>query len=125
MSKEIHPIVRFAIERRVTMGMIVLGVMVMGWISLTRLPLEFLPSFSSSSITVIAPYPSSSPEEVERLVVRPLEDCSRYHQWNRRDVGECDFRFSSHHPDLPRRNRHGHGGCGCARSSRSSAPPAT
>ncbi len=74
MSKETHPIVRFAIERRVTMGMIVLGVMVMGWISLTRLPLEFLPSFSSSSITVIAPYPSSSPEEVERLVVRPLED---------------------------------------------------
>jgi HAE1 family hydrophobic/amphiphilic exporter-1 len=74
MSIRIHPIVRFAVERRVTMGMIVLGVLVMGWISLTRLPLEFLPSFSSSNITVIAPYPSSSPEEVERLVVRPLED---------------------------------------------------
>ena len=46
----------------------------MGWLSLERLPLEFLPSFSSSNISVIAPYPSSSPEEVERLVVRPLED---------------------------------------------------
>jgi HAE1 family hydrophobic/amphiphilic exporter-1 len=68
------PIVRFAVERRVTITMAVLGVLVLGWLSLTRLPLEFLPSFSSSSITVNAPYPSSSPEEVERLVVRPLED---------------------------------------------------
>jgi HAE1 family hydrophobic/amphiphilic exporter-1 len=54
--------------------MIILGVVVLGWLSLTRLPLEFLPSFSSSNITVMAPYRSSSPEEVERLVVRPLED---------------------------------------------------
>ncbi len=74
MAVRIHPIVRFAVERRVTMGMIILGVVVLGWLSLTRLPLEFLPSFSSSNITVMAPYRSSSPEEVERLVVRPLED---------------------------------------------------
>jgi len=69
-----NPIVRFAVERRVTITMSVLGVLVLGWLSLSRLPLEFLPTFSSSSITVNAPYPSSSPEEVERLVVRPLEE---------------------------------------------------
>jgi len=70
----ISPVVRFAVERRVTMGMAVLGIVVLGWLSLNRLPLEFLPSFSSSNISVQAPYPSSSPEEVERLIVRPLED---------------------------------------------------
>jgi len=74
MPQSIHPIVRFAVERKITMVMVIVGVLVMGWLSLVRLPLEFLPSFSSSNITVIAPYPSSSPEEVERLVVRPLED---------------------------------------------------
>ena len=68
------PIVRFAVDRRVTMGMIVLGVLVLGWISLGRLPLEFLPAFSSSNITVIASYPAAAPEEIERLIVRPLED---------------------------------------------------
>ncbi len=73
-SRRINPIARFAVERRVTMGMIVLGVMVLGWVSLHRLPLEFLPSFSSSHIWVSAPYPSSSPEETERRIVRPLED---------------------------------------------------
>ena len=69
-----NPIVRFAVERRVTMGMAVLGVLVLGWLSLDRLPLEFLPSFSSSNISVSASYRSSSPEEVERLIVRPLEE---------------------------------------------------
>lgn len=73
MSRHNNPIVRFAVERRVTMGMAILGVLVLGWISLSRLPLDFLPSFSSSNISVRVAYPSSSPEEVERLVVRPLE----------------------------------------------------
>jgi HAE1 family hydrophobic/amphiphilic exporter-1 len=70
----IHPVVRFSVERRVTMCMAVLGVLVLGWLSLQRLPLEFLPSFSASNISVNAPYPSASPEEVERELLRPLED---------------------------------------------------
>ena len=73
-SEGVNPIVRFAVERRVTMGMIVLGVLVLGWVSLLRLPLEFLPTFSSSRMWVWAPYPSASPEETERRIVRPLED---------------------------------------------------
>ncbi len=74
MSRPPHPLVLFAVTRKITMGMIVLGVLVLGWLSLNRLPLEFLPSFSSSNISVTAPYPSSSPEEIERLIVRPLEE---------------------------------------------------
>ncbi|HVS14325.1 MAG TPA: efflux RND transporter permease subunit [Thermoanaerobaculia bacterium] len=73
-SEPINPIVRFSVERRITMAMVVLGLGVLGWLSLSRLPLEFLPTFSSSSISVNVPYPSSSPEEVERELVRPLED---------------------------------------------------
>jgi HAE1 family hydrophobic/amphiphilic exporter-1 len=73
-GRRINPIARFAIERRITMGMIVLGVIVLGWVSVHRLPLEYLPSFSSSHIWVQASYPSSSPEETERRIVRPLED---------------------------------------------------
>ncbi len=71
---KVNPIIKFAVERRVTMAMAVLGVLVLGWLSLSRLPLEFLPAFSSSHISVDAPYPSSSPAETERLIVRPLED---------------------------------------------------
>jgi HAE1 family hydrophobic/amphiphilic exporter-1 len=74
MSRTNNPIVSFAVRRRITLTMAIAGVLVLGWISLTRLPLEFLPSFSSSSISVSADYPSSSPEEIARLIVQPLED---------------------------------------------------
>jgi len=74
MLSKLNPIVRFSVNRRVTLTMAVAGILVLGWISLTRLPLEFLPTFSSSSISVSAAYPSSSPEEIARLIVQPLED---------------------------------------------------
>jgi HAE1 family hydrophobic/amphiphilic exporter-1 len=74
LKRRINPIARFAVERRVTMGMAVLGIVVLGYLSLQRLPLEFLPEMSRPSMWVQAPYNSSSPEEVERIIVRPLED---------------------------------------------------
>jgi HAE1 family hydrophobic/amphiphilic exporter-1 len=64
---------RFAVDRRVTISMIAVGLVVLGYVSLTRLPLEFLPSFGSNSLWVSVDYESSSPEETERLIVRPLE----------------------------------------------------
>ncbi|REK04352.1 MAG: AcrB/AcrD/AcrF family protein [Acidobacteria bacterium] len=70
----VNAIVRYSVERQITMAMGVLGLLVLGWLSLTRLPLEFLPAFSSSNIWVNVPYPSASPGEVERELVRPLED---------------------------------------------------
>ena len=63
-----------AVNRPVTMVMIAICMLVLGAVSLSRLPLEQLPAISSSGITVIADYPSSSPEEVERLIARPLEE---------------------------------------------------
>ena len=56
------------------MTMVVFGILVLGVLSLLRLPLEFMPSFQNSNVSVYAPYNSSSPEEVSRLIVRPLED---------------------------------------------------
>ena len=63
-----------AIKRPVSLVMITLSAVVLGVVSLTRLPLEQLPSFSSSSITVSVSYPSSSPEEVERNITIPLQE---------------------------------------------------
>ncbi len=73
-SPSIHPLVAFAVRRRVTMGMLVIAVSVLGVLSLQRLPLEFLPAISSSNVSVRVSFPSSAPEEVARRIVRPLED---------------------------------------------------
>jgi HAE1 family hydrophobic/amphiphilic exporter-1 len=64
----------YAVNRPVTMVMVTLSLIVLGAISLTRLPLEQLPNISSSGINVRANYDSSSPEEIERLITLPLEE---------------------------------------------------
>ena len=55
------------------MVMLTISAVVLGLVSLDRLPLEQLPSISSSGITAIAQYRSSSPEEIELRITIPLE----------------------------------------------------
>ena len=64
----------FAVNRPITITMVTLSMLVLGGISLSRLPLESLPSISSTAVNVSVSYPSSSPEEVEREITRPLEE---------------------------------------------------
>lgn len=66
--------IRRAMSRPVTTWMMALSAIVLGIVAVTRLPLFYLPTYASSRLTVVVPYKSSSPEEIERLIVRPLED---------------------------------------------------
>ncbi|MEE8585446.1 MAG: efflux RND transporter permease subunit [Acidobacteriota bacterium] len=63
-----------SVLRPVTVLMATLSVLVLGYISLGRLPLTLMPEFESSTVSVNVSYPSSSPEEVERNITRPLEE---------------------------------------------------
>lgn len=63
----------FSLKRPVTTLMLALCAVVVGVVALDRLPMEQLPSISSSGITARVQYNNSSPEEVERLVTLPLE----------------------------------------------------
>jgi len=64
----------FAVKKPITMLMIILSIIVLGVLALQRLPLAFLPNFSSDDVDISVPYVSSSPEEVERLITRPIEE---------------------------------------------------
>ncbi|MDQ3169710.1 MAG: efflux RND transporter permease subunit [Acidobacteriota bacterium] len=64
---------RLAIHRPITMFMLSATVVLLGLISLTRLPVDLLPDVSFPSITVRVGYPGVGPLEIEELVVRPLE----------------------------------------------------
>ncbi len=64
---------RLAIHRPITMFMLSTTVVLLGLISLTRLPVDLLPDVSFPSITVRVGYPGVGPLEIEELVVRPLE----------------------------------------------------
>lgn len=64
---------RLAIERPVTMFMLSFVVVLLGAISLTRLPVDLMPDVSYPSITVRVSYQGVGPLEMEELITRPIE----------------------------------------------------
>ena len=64
---------RTAIERPVTMAMLSGVVILLGAISLTRLPVDLLPEISPPVVSVRVNYTGVGPLEMEELVTRPLE----------------------------------------------------
>jgi HAE1 family hydrophobic/amphiphilic exporter-1 len=64
---------RLAIHRPVTMFMISFVVILLGAISLTRLPVDLMPESEFPSISVNVNYSGVGPLEMEELVTRPIE----------------------------------------------------
>jgi len=64
---------RIAIERPVTMFMISMVIILLGAISLTRLPVDLMPDTQMPTITVRVNYAGVGPLEMEELVTRPIE----------------------------------------------------
>ena len=64
----------FSLKRPVTSLMIFLCMVVIGSISIKLLPLEFFPDISFPGNFVQIPYPGSTPEEVEKLITKPVEE---------------------------------------------------
>jgi HAE1 family hydrophobic/amphiphilic exporter-1 len=64
---------RFAIERPVMMSMISCIIVLLGAISLSRLPVDLLPDVAPPVISVRVNYTGVGPQEMESLVTRPLE----------------------------------------------------
>ena len=68
------PKYRLAIRRPVTMLMLFLTIIVFGWRSYEKLPINLMPNISYPSLTVRTEYEGAAPEDVEKLVTRPLEE---------------------------------------------------
>jgi hydrophobic/amphiphilic exporter-1 (mainly G- bacteria), HAE1 family len=64
---------RLAIRRPVAVAMLFLGVILLGTISLQRLPIDLLPDVSYPQLVVHTGDPGSAPAEVERFVTEPIE----------------------------------------------------
>ena len=64
---------RLAIERPITMFMLSGVIILIGLLSMMRLPVDLMPDISLPSVTVRVNYPGVGPLEMEELVTRPLE----------------------------------------------------
>ena len=67
-------IAELSIKRPVSAIMLFVSLTVIGLIAAFRLPLEAFPEVSPPFIFVQLPYVGSTPEEVERTVLRPVEE---------------------------------------------------
>jgi HAE1 family hydrophobic/amphiphilic exporter-1 len=67
-------ITRLSISRPLTMLMIILGLVVLGYRSLTELQVDRYPAVDFPFVSVVIVFPGAGPEDVEDLVVKPIED---------------------------------------------------
>lgn len=66
-------IIDLSVKRPVGTIMFYVGVMLLGIVSLAKLPINLLPDLSFPKISVVTDYPGSSPEEIERFITNILE----------------------------------------------------
>jgi HAE1 family hydrophobic/amphiphilic exporter-1 len=65
---------RLAIRRPVAITMFFATLLVFGWKSYQQLPVNLMPNISYPTLTVRTEYDGAAPEDVEKLVTRPLEE---------------------------------------------------
>jgi len=100
-------IAELSIKRPVTAIMFFVSLFVIGLIAAIRLPLEAFPEVSPPFIFVQIPYEGSTPEEVERTLLRPVEealstmtDVKRMDANARSDGAEIFMQFSDWNRDV-------------------------
>ncbi|RLC53189.1 MAG: hypothetical protein DRH79_03990 [Candidatus Cloacimonadota bacterium] len=63
----------FSVNRRVTIFIITILIIILGGIALSRLGLEMFPDMDYPVISIVAPYYGASPQDVEEAITEPLE----------------------------------------------------
>jgi hydrophobic/amphiphilic exporter-1 (mainly G- bacteria), HAE1 family len=70
-----YAIPRFSVHRPVTVVMMLLTILVVGFIAMKRIPLALYPEgYEGNQLYIFAQYPNASPRDVEEKVARKIED---------------------------------------------------
>ena len=67
-------LVEFSTQRRVTVAMLMVAIIVFGGVGFSRLAVNLLPDITYPTITVRTEYPGAAPGEAESQVSRPIEE---------------------------------------------------
>jgi multidrug efflux pump subunit AcrB len=79
MAEENNSLIRrfaitdWAVNNRVTVGVLTIIILVAGLMSYRAMPAESFPEITQPTIYIGTPYPGNSPVDIERLITRPLE----------------------------------------------------
>ncbi|MBI3312676.1 MAG: efflux RND transporter permease subunit [Candidatus Omnitrophica bacterium] len=67
-------LVQFSVQKKVTVVMVTLGIILVGTISFSRLPQELFPPITFPQLTIVTDYTNAAPEEIETLITKPIEE---------------------------------------------------
>jgi HAE1 family hydrophobic/amphiphilic exporter-1 len=62
-----------SVARPIGVAVICIAICILGWIAVTRLPVDLLPEVDFPRISIITTYEGVGPEEIENLLTRPIE----------------------------------------------------
>ncbi len=65
---------RFSVRNSVLVNMIMILTIALGTYALITLPRELFPQVRLNRVMIMVPFPGASPEEVEKLISKPIED---------------------------------------------------
>ncbi|HYX38704.1 MAG TPA: efflux RND transporter permease subunit [Oligoflexus sp.] len=63
-----------SVRRPIFISCIVIVMLVLGYVSMTRLSVELFPDVNPPVVSVLTIYPGTGPKEIETLVTKPIED---------------------------------------------------
>ncbi|HPD52480.1 MAG TPA: CusA/CzcA family heavy metal efflux RND transporter, partial [Bacteroidia bacterium] len=70
-------IIRFSIENKLIIGLLVLGLVVWGAYSASRLPIDAVPDITNNQVQIITVSPALGAGDIERLITFPIEQATR------------------------------------------------
>lgn len=65
---------RFSVHRPIFTVMIMLIIIILGMISLSRLPIDLMPDVTYPVLSISTSYSNVAPQEIEQLITRPIEE---------------------------------------------------
>jgi len=96
-------IVKFSINRPVTVFMFTVAAIIFGFISYSKLNLNLLPKISYPTLTIKTEYPGTAPSEIENIISKPIEEtCGvvdnvvRISSVSRAELSEVTVEFAWH-----------------------------
>src|SRR3990172_6785437 len=65
---------KFSIHRPITTIVFLASILVLGFIATSRMKLAYFPDVEFPGIYVQVPYPNSSPQQIEKNIIKPIEE---------------------------------------------------
>ncbi len=63
----------FSVKKKVTITMLALIIVLIGYISYTKLGVDLMPDIEFPTVSIVTPYSGASPEDIEEMVTKPIE----------------------------------------------------